>query len=1092
MKNKKTILLYPIVFTLILALSIPQGVLAGISDPAGNGVGNLPFTSGEIYEIDRDAPTVVSFDLPTGTPTNANTVQFIVTFSETVTDVSESDFSLTTTNLTGTSITGVVGSGDTYTVTVSTGTGDGTLALTIPETATILDSVGNSMTGLPITSAEYLVDKTAPDTSITAHPADPTNSTSATFEFTAIDSGGAGVAYYQCRLDGASWETCTSPKDYTGVTAGSHTFDVRAYDAAGNVEAIPASYTWNVDTEAPTVTGITRLDANPTNATSVQFSVTFSKEVTGVSASDFSLYVTGGISGASITSVTGSGNTYTVTVDTGTGDGTIRLDIPSDASILDSAGNPVDNIPYLSGESYLVDKTAPTVVSIVRNSANPTNAQTITFTVTFSEAVIGVTTSDFSVTTTGTIAGASVVSVSGSGTTYIVTVDTGTGSGTIRLDVINQMGSLIEDLAGNSPASLPYTNGESYDVDKTSPTVISITRLDSNPTNSAIIRFSVLFSEAVTGVDYSDFALTTSGVSGVNITDVSGSASVYTVSVNTGTGNGTIRLDIPYGASINDLLGNPITGLPYTDGEVYDIVKETLQVVSITRLDTNPTNAASVRFSVVFSKAVTGVDSSDFVISKTGNVINESIASVTGSGNTYTVAIVTGSGDGTIHLDIPAGASITDGTNSPANLPYTGGESYLVDKSAPETTINTYPSNPSTSSTANFEFIGTDGDYGSGVVRYECKLNYSTWETCTSPITYNGLTDNSYLFQVRAIDAVGNIDTSPAIYEWVIDNFDPFVVGISRLESTPTNANQVRFRIEFSEPMRNVDLGDFVLVLDGSISGANLADVVGANEIYTATVNTGTGDGYLRLQIPAGATVADTAGNSVRNLPFTSFENYEIDRTSPTVSGIWRAGTVNPTADQIIQFTVGFSEWVAVDVNDFSLTTTGVVGAYIVSVDGSVGLYTVTVNTGTGNGTIRLEIPLGASVIDKAGNPLAGLPYTSGQTYTIHKTGEATATPTATNSPSPTVTPTNTLTLTPTPTATYTATPTPTHTATCTSTATETATPTLTPTLTWTPTPGATSTLTGTPTPTLTLTSVPTSPATLWYRLYLPIIIAGK
>jgi hypothetical protein len=108
--------------------------------------------------------------------------------------------------------------------------------------------------------------------------------------------------------------------------------------------------------------------------------------------------------------------------------------------------------------------------------------------------------------------------------------------------------------------------------DNTPPTVSSITRADPNPTSAASVHFTVTFSEAVTGVGVSDFSLTTTGnIAGASVTGVSGAGSVYTVTVSTGTGSGTLRLDIPVGASISDLAGNSLSGLPYT-GEVYTIL----------------------------------------------------------------------------------------------------------------------------------------------------------------------------------------------------------------------------------------------------------------------------------------------------------------------------------------------------------------------------------------------------------------------------------------------------------------------------------------------------------------------------------------
>src|SRR5207244_1839787 len=89
----------------------------------------------------------------------------------------------------------------------------------------------------------------------------------------------------------------------------------------------------------PTVSSITRLDANPTGASSVNFFVTFSRSVTGVDASDFTFTTTGAIAPGLITNVTaGPSATYTVTVNTGTGDGTLRLNVVDNDSIVSNDG----------------------------------------------------------------------------------------------------------------------------------------------------------------------------------------------------------------------------------------------------------------------------------------------------------------------------------------------------------------------------------------------------------------------------------------------------------------------------------------------------------------------------------------------------------------------------------------------------------------------------------------------------------------------------------------------------------------------------------------------------------------------------------
>ena len=128
-----------------------------------------------------------------------------------------------------------------------------------------------------------------------------------------------------------------------------------------------------------------------------------------------------------------------------------------------------------------------------------------------------------------------------------------------------------KDAAGNVSAVFAFSR--LVVVDTTAPTVVSSARANPNPTKLASVNFTVTFSEEVTDVDVADFSLTTTGVSGTSVTGISGSGSVYTVTINTGSGNGTIRLDVPSSATITDLAGNPLAGLSYTGGETYTIAK---------------------------------------------------------------------------------------------------------------------------------------------------------------------------------------------------------------------------------------------------------------------------------------------------------------------------------------------------------------------------------------------------------------------------------------------------------------------------------------------------------------------------------------
>ena len=129
------------------------------------------------------------------------------------------------------------------------------------------------------------------------------------------------------------------------------------------------------------------------------------------------------------------------------------------------------------------------------------------------------------------------------------------------------------------PANQPVLTIDYYLNSASLPSVMSILRADADPTLDASRRFTVAFSEPVTGVDGSDFALTTTGgIRGAAISGVSGSGDTYTVTVGTGSGGGTIRLDLTDNNSITDATGNPLGGTrigdgDYTSGQIYHVVR---------------------------------------------------------------------------------------------------------------------------------------------------------------------------------------------------------------------------------------------------------------------------------------------------------------------------------------------------------------------------------------------------------------------------------------------------------------------------------------------------------------------------------------
>ena len=101
--------------------------------------------------------------------------------------------------------------------------------------------------GAPDSRTFTVADTKAPDTSITGHPNATTTNTEASFTFTGSDDGTAPANLtFACKLDTGAFEPCTSGKTYTGLGIGPHTFEVRASDAAGNVDQSAASHSWEI------------------------------------------------------------------------------------------------------------------------------------------------------------------------------------------------------------------------------------------------------------------------------------------------------------------------------------------------------------------------------------------------------------------------------------------------------------------------------------------------------------------------------------------------------------------------------------------------------------------------------------------------------------------------------------------------------------------------------------------------------------------------------------------------------------------------------------------------------------------------------
>jgi hypothetical protein len=102
---------------------------------------------------------------------------------------------------------------------------------------------------------------TPPVVTLAQVPSNPSNDPTADFTFVSTESGSS----FSCSLDNNPYAACNASFTTPALTDGSHTLEVKATDAAGNTSTTPATYTWTIDTNPPTLS----LPPNQTvNATS--------------------------------------------------------------------------------------------------------------------------------------------------------------------------------------------------------------------------------------------------------------------------------------------------------------------------------------------------------------------------------------------------------------------------------------------------------------------------------------------------------------------------------------------------------------------------------------------------------------------------------------------------------------------------------------------------------------------------------------------------------------------------------------------------------------------------------------------------------
>ncbi|WP_181885168.1 Ig-like domain-containing protein [Pontibacter diazotrophicus] len=274
--------------------------------------------------------------------------------------------------------------------------------------------------------------------------------------------------------------------------------------------------------------------------------------------------------------------------------------------------------------------------------------------------------------------------------------------------------------------------------------------------------------------------------------------------------------------------------------------------------------------------------------------------------------------------------------------------SFTIDTQAPETEIASGPAATSGSGEATFNFKSNEAG-----VKFLVSLNGAAFTEAASHYTLQGLADGPQILAVRAIDAAGNTDATPATYSWTIDTQAPAAPSITGITEDRgpfahdyiTSDNTLKL---FGEAEANADL---TLFEKGIIVGKVKVTGTGSWEFnYT---NEALAQGAYRFT----AAATDAAGNTgTVSADFV----VQVDLTAPTVR---LSTTSNSTVKEAFSISIMFSEEVyGISADGFSVTNGTL--SNLASSDKST--YTATV-TPTNDGAVRVSLAAG-KVMDIAGN----------------------------------------------------------------------------------------------------------------------------
>ena len=631
-----------------------------------------------------------------------------------------------------------------------------------------IDPAGNS-DSTPAVYAWTIVpppDTVAPDTQITSQPGDPSPE-AVSFGFTGTDAVTPTAQLgYECSLDGGAWTVCASPVSYNLAT-GSHTFEVRAVDQAGNTDSTPAAYTWTV-TIADTTPPETTIDSGPTDGPDTSATITFSSDdpaATFTCALDgFSLPCTSPIT---YTGIGVGDHTFIVraTDAAGNTDATAAVhewtvEPPPDTTAPETtilSGPAATTTSTDAAFTFTTDETSSTFECSLDGAAYAACASPVSYTgLAVGAHNLGVRAVDLAGNIDSTPAVHSwtveaVPVVSCTTLTLSATADSWIDSGSTSQNKGTDSILKVQAKSGNNNRSLVLFDMSSIPAGCTIESA-TLRLYASSWTNGRTLRaLRVTANWTENGVTWSNqpstngTASTTSSGSGYRQWNVTSQVQ----SMVSGPNYGFLIRDASENGSGREQQfhsrekGENLPQLVITFAAVDTTAPET----TINSGPASPTTDANAAFT--FSANESG---STFECALDG----AAFATCASPANYSALAL----GGHTFAVRARDMAGNIDGT--PATYAWTV-EAPPPDTTAPETTIDSGPANPTTSTQATFTFSANES------ATFECALDGAAYAVCASPVQLTGLALGAHTFDVRAIDAAANVDSSPASHAWTVE-----------------------------------------------------------------------------------------------------------------------------------------------------------------------------------------------------------------------------------------------------------------------------------------------------------------------------------